>query len=286
MQRSLTVPHKVPGLLMSATRILALGGKAHIPRTHDPQMAKSPPSVDVFIPCCGEAPDVVITSIEGALASDYPTDKLRVIVLDDGRSKELADLVSNIRTTRSNLFYHSRQKTKNHHYKAGNMNDGIEWVKTLPGPPAPFIAILDADMIPEPHWLQVLLPQVLSDPKMALACPPQDFYDVPMEDPLAQALEVQYRVTNPLKGAAGAAYCAGSGFVVRRKALEEVGGFPTVSLTEDNCLSNFLFKKGWQGVYVDEALQYGRVPESFAAHVVQQTRWFSLIMVECCRLQG
>lgn len=207
-QPSLTWPQKVPGLLMSATRILALGGQAHIPRTHDQQMAKSPPRIDVFIPCCGEAPDVVATSIEGALASEYPTDKLRVIVLDDGRSKDLADLVSNMRTTRTNLFYHSREKTKNHHYKAGNLNDGIEWVKTLPGPPAPFIAVLDADMIPEPHcessmlqprfvrhgpWLnerkpsstgrhtnhwhriglQVLLPQVLSDPKIALACPPQ-----------------------------------------------------------------------------------------------------------------
>ena len=114
-------------------------------------MAKDIPRIDVFIPCCGEPLHVVATSIEGACASDYPPEKFRVVVLDDGKSKEIGELVSNLRNTRTNLFYHSRPKTKNHHYKAGNLNDGIEWVKTLPGSPAPFIAVLDADMIPEPH---------------------------------------------------------------------------------------------------------------------------------------
>ncbi|KAL8849211.1 MAG: hypothetical protein Q9221_005789 [Calogaya cf. arnoldii] len=211
-------------------------------------------------------------------AKDIPAVDFRVIVLDDGKSKELAGWVSNKRTTSSNLFYHFRHKTKSHHYKASKLNEGIAWVKTLPGPPAPFIAALDADMIPEPYWLHTLLPHVLSNPKIAMACPPQTFYDVPSADPLVQSLELQFRITNPLKGAAGAAYCGGSGFVLRREAFEEVGGFPTVSLTEDNCLSNYLFRNGWHGVYVDEALQCGRVPETFAANVVQQTRWHSTLL--------
>lgn len=147
----LTEVHQAPGVLQGAVRLIAIGSSAHTPRPREQQDGKDSPKIDVFITCCGEPTDVIKTSIEGACASDYPVESFRVIVLDDGRSKELADLVNNMRNTRSNLFYHSREKTKNHHYKAGNLNDGIEWVKTLPGPPAPFIAALDADMIAEPH---------------------------------------------------------------------------------------------------------------------------------------
>lgn len=37
--------------------------------------------------------------------------------------------------------------------------------------------------------------------------------------------------------------------------------------------SNVLLGKGWDALYVDECLQTGRVPESYKAHVKQQTRW-------------
>lgn len=55
-----------------------------------------------------------------------------------------------------NLFYHARHKEKGkpHHYKAGNLTGGTDFLKTLEGGPAEFIAALDADMIPEEDWLR------------------------------------------------------------------------------------------------------------------------------------
>jgi cellulose synthase/poly-beta-1,6-N-acetylglucosamine synthase-like glycosyltransferase len=71
------------------------------------------------------------------------------------------------------------------------------------------------------------------------------------------------------------AWCTGSGWVIRRQALNEIGGFPVASLTEDLFTSTLLLAAGWKTGYVAEALQYGQVPESYYAHVKQFTRWVS-----------
>ena len=60
-----------------------------------------------------------------------------------------------------------------HHFKAGNLNYAHGYVEGLPGGPAPFIAALDADMIPSPEWLRALLPHIIKDEKLALVQPPQ-----------------------------------------------------------------------------------------------------------------
>lgn len=74
----------------------------------------------------------------------------------------------------------------------------------------------------------------------------------------------------------GATYCGGSGYLLRRAALESIGGFPTESVAEDMYCSNVLLGKGWSTLHIDESLQHGRVPDSYKAHVKQQSRWVSL----------
>jgi cellulose synthase/poly-beta-1,6-N-acetylglucosamine synthase-like glycosyltransferase len=46
-------------------------------------------------------------------------------------------------------------------------------VHSMPGGAGQFMAALDADMIPEQEWLRAVMPHMLIDDKMALACPPQ-----------------------------------------------------------------------------------------------------------------
>lgn len=79
----------------------------------------------------------------------------------------------------------------------------------------------------------------------------------------------------------GSTWCGGSGYVIRRAAIEDIGGFPTESVGEDMYCSNVLLGRGWNAIYVDETLQSGRVPESYKAHVKQQGRWvrISLSMI-------
>ena len=78
----------------------------------------------------------------------------------------------------------------------------------------------------------------------------------------------------------GSTWCGGSGYILRRQALDSIGGYPTDSVGEDMYCSNVLLGKGWDAIYVDESLQTGRVPESYKAHVKQQTRWVRNTLIE------
>ncbi|RCI12776.1 hypothetical protein L249_0954 [Ophiocordyceps polyrhachis-furcata BCC 54312] len=233
------------------------------------------PTVDVFITCCGEEDDLVLDTIRGACDLDYPDDRYRVIVLDDGKSAGLEASVSRLTGIYPHLYYMAREKIpgKPHHFKAGNLNYGLEQVHLLPGGAGRFMAALDADMIPERNWLRAVLPHLLIDPKMALACPPQLFYNTPPSDPLAQSLDFFVHVIEPIKDALGVAWCTGSGYVARREALDEIGNFPLGSLAEDVATSTHMLGKGWKTAYVHEPLQFGTVPEDYGSHLKQRTRW-------------
>lgn len=108
---------------------------------------------------------------------------------------------------------------------------------------------------------------------MALACPPQLFYNTPASDPLAQSLDFFVHVIEPIKDALGVAWCTGSGYVVRREALDQIGNFPLGSLAEDVATSTLLLGKGWKTAYIHEPLQFGTVPEDYGGHLKQRTRW-------------
>lgn len=111
------------------------------------------------------------------------------------------------------------------------------------------------------------------DNKVALACPPQLFYNTPPSDPLCQSLDFFVHVIEPIKDSFGVAWCTGSGYVVRREALDEIGNFPLGSLAEDVATSTLMLGKGWKTAYVHEPLQFGTVPEDFGSHLKQRTRW-------------
>ncbi len=74
----------------------------------------------------------------------------------------------------------------------------------------------------------------------------------------------------------GVAWCTGSGYVLRRAALQSIGGFPVGSLAEDVCCSSMLLGSGWNTAFVHEPLQFGTVPDSLTSHLKQRTRWVSL----------
>lgn len=78
-----------------------------------------------------------------------------------------------------------------------------------------------------------------------------------------------------MKDSIGAAWCTGSGYAIRRCALDQIGGFPTGSVAEDVFCSNLLLGAGWKTCFVNEALQYGTVPDSFSGHIKQRARWVS-----------
>jgi cellulose synthase/poly-beta-1,6-N-acetylglucosamine synthase-like glycosyltransferase len=130
------------------------------------------PLVDVIIPCCNESLDVLQDTILAAIALDYPEDRFRVIVTDDGGSAHLRAWVAE--QGQHNLYYTARVKNGSSGFKAGNLNHAIQFIETQLAPePAEFIASLDADMIPEKKWLRAMTPHLVLNPKIGVVCPTQ-----------------------------------------------------------------------------------------------------------------
>jgi hypothetical protein len=136
------------------------------------------PNVDVVIPCCRESIDVVLDTVAGVLAQDYPSKQLRILVLDDGHDESLREAVEALgRKTKTRegaeLLYLSRNVPAevNSYYKAGNLQYGIDYGKGKGS--SEFIASLDADMIPDREWLRKMVPHLILEDNLALACPPQ-----------------------------------------------------------------------------------------------------------------
>ena len=108
--------------------------------THEARMrAEAPgdlPEVDVFITTYNEPLEVLERTIIGAMAIDWPAEKLNLWVLDDGRRGWLRDFCAQRR-----VGYLTRPD--NAHAKAGNINAAI------PRTAGEFFAIFDADFIPQ-----------------------------------------------------------------------------------------------------------------------------------------
>jgi cellulose synthase/poly-beta-1,6-N-acetylglucosamine synthase-like glycosyltransferase len=107
------------------------------------------PTVDVFVTCCGEDVDVIMDTVRAACYLDYPLDRFRVLLLDDGKDPELEEAMAKLSVLFPNVIYVARPKFPGvpHHFKAGNLNYGLDHVHTLPGGAGQFMAALDADMV-------------------------------------------------------------------------------------------------------------------------------------------
>ncbi|KAL8678255.1 MAG: hypothetical protein Q9186_005368 [Xanthomendoza sp. 1 TL-2023] len=231
------------------------------------------PAVDIFVTYCGEELDVLLDTVRAAAALDYPEDRYRVIVLDDSVSDKVETKIQEFRLENKRTYYTTRGIKPKTHTKAGNLNHGLAYVSTLPGGPSEVVAVLDVDMIPSQHWLRALLPHLLLDPKVALANPPQRLYNIPNGDPIGQVMDILFDVIEPSKNATNSAWCCGTGFVVRRNALDGIGGVPEESINEDILTSFFLKAAGWEIVYVHEDVQWGLVPGTITTHLKQAQRW-------------
>jgi cellulose synthase (UDP-forming) len=109
------------------------------------------PTVDVFIPTYNEALSVVQPTVLAALGLDWPKDKLRIYLLDDGKRPEFRAYAQAV-----GIEYMDRPD--NSHAKAGNLNHALG--KTS----GELVAIFDCDHIPTRTFLTTSVGWFQRDP--------------------------------------------------------------------------------------------------------------------------
>ena len=223
------------------------------------------PSVDVYIPTYTEPLDVLEKTITGALCLDYQN--FNVWVLDDGRRPWLKNFCE-----AKGVGYLTRPD--NNHAKAGNINHAL--TKTN----AEFVAIFDADFIPQRNFL-IRTIGFFSDPKIGIVQVPHAFYNhdvmqanLALRKSLPDDQRFFFEAIMPSRDGWDAAFCCGSNSVTRRAALRAIGDtLPTQSITEDMLLSLMILRKGYITRYLCERLAFGLAPESVEAFFIQRRRW-------------
>lgn len=232
-----------------------------------PLDSESWPTVDVFIPTYNEPLKVVRPTVLAALALDWPRHKINVYVLDDGRRSEFkafCDEVGVEHITRGD----------NKHAKAGNINAALKKTR------GEYVAIFDCDHIPTRSFLQLTMGTLVADPSVSLVQTPHHFFS---PDPFERNLGTFRRVPNEGELFYGliqdgndfwdASFFCGSCAVLRRTALEEIGGIATETVTEDAHTSLRMHARGWKSAYINIPQAAGLATESLSAHVGQRIRW-------------
>lgn len=226
------------------------------------------PAVDVFITVCGEPADVVERTARAAKAMRYPKGKLAVYLLNDGKVAGKSNW-REAEQLATRLGIHCITREQSGGAKAGNINNGVRQTK------APFYVVLDADHVPYEDFLEKTMP-FIADQKVAFVQTPQFYGNYRKNLVTASAWAQQELFFGPIcrgKDARGAAFMCGTNMVLRRSALDEVGGLCETNIAEDFVTSLLLHRKGWQSVYVPEVLAVGLAPEDFGSYYKQQHRW-------------
>ncbi|KAF9893612.1 hypothetical protein FE257_010924 [Aspergillus nanangensis] len=239
-------------------------------------LGNTAPAIDVFITCCGEELDVILDTAAAAASLDYP--QYRTFLLDDAKCPNVRRAIEELNLARKpgqgEVVYLSRDKVPGqpHYFKSGNIRFGLDTVANG-GQYADFVAALDVDMIPERDWLRRLIPHLLLDKNVAMVVPPQRYYNTPIGDPLAQDSNVFALFGEPINDSLGSTACTGSGYILRRSTVEDIGGWPLAEAGEDILCSYLLTGYGWKIKFVAEDIQYGLLPASLASWFKQRARW-------------
>lgn len=225
------------------------------------------PTVDMMVTVVDEPLSILRQTLIGCLAQEYPKDRFRVHVLDDGHRPEAKALAASLGCG------YIRRPDRPRHAKAGNLNHALRQTD------GELVAVFDVDHVPARTFLKETV-GFFDDPKVAIVQTPHHFYN---PDIFQRNLRVGefvkneqalfFRALQAGRDAHNSAFFAGSGGLFRRRPLEEIGGFQTQTITEDIHTSMNLHARGYKSCYLNRVLSAGLMPETFEGYLKQRKRW-------------
>ncbi|MGR3304210.1 MAG: glycosyltransferase [Candidatus Scalindua sp.] len=229
------------------------------------------PKVTTQLPIYNEM-HVVERLIKSVVDIDYPKELHEIQVLDDSNDETksmISDLVNKYREMGFNIK-HIVRKNRNG-FKAGALNLGLEKAESE------FLAIFDADFVPDKDFLYKTIPFFYEKPKVALVQTRwghinRNYSLLTIAQSIGMdghfIIEQGARAWNGLymnfNGTAG---------IWRREAIIDAGGWHFDTLTEDLDLSYRAQLKGWNTKFLFDVVAPSELPVDINAYKSQQHRW-------------
>ena len=245
--------------ILTTVLFLAIARKILVPISRP---SKARRTVDILITTFNEPLAIIEPTIRAAMQVKGANS---VLVLDDGNRPEVKALA---RKLKARYYF----RTTNTFAKAGNLNHGLEHSK------AEFVLCLDVDHIPSTAIIERLI-GYFDDPLLGFVQTPQAFYNQdsflfrPRRKGLWSEQQMFYDVIQPAKNRYNAAFFVGTNAILRRRALDAVGGFATGTATEDIHTSLRLHARGWRSLFIPEILASGLEAANLKEFYKQRRRW-------------
>ncbi|WP_338232527.1 glycosyltransferase family 2 protein [Companilactobacillus muriivasis] len=248
------------------------------------------PDVDIIIVTHNEEVELLRKTVNAATYIDYPDkSKVHIVIADDGNRPEVMALAK-----KYHIGYSGMEDNKQ--AKSGNINHTLEKMHS------PLFAIFDTDMIPFSGFLNHTVPlftenfqQLKDDPDhtdpLGFVQTPQSFYNADIfqfnlfsEKIIPNEQDFFSRDINVLNGGNKRALFTGSNAVFLRSAVDEVGDFPTDTITEDFELGTELNMAGYVSLATKVPQSSGITPIDMKGVIKQRTRWARGVMQSCRNL--
>jgi cellulose synthase/poly-beta-1,6-N-acetylglucosamine synthase-like glycosyltransferase len=236
------------------------------------------PRVTIQIPTYNEM-YVMERIIDSVCAFDYPHDRLDIQVLDDSTDetqKIARNAVERWRNMGLDIHYIHREDRTG--FKAGALENGMRTSK------GEFIAIFDADFVPKPDFLQKSI-HYFTDPKIGMVQGRWEHLNWDysfLTKTQAIFLDGHFMLESFTRYLSGRFFnFNGTAGILRRKAIEEAGGWEHDTLTEDLDLSYRAQIKGWKFVFLPDLSVPAELPVEINSFKSQQCRWAKGAMQTC-----
>ncbi len=227
---------------------------------------KELPFVSVQIPSFNDP--IAARCVECCMKFDYPKDKFEIMILDDSTNPETQKLLKSY-ADKNPGFIKYIHRTNRYGYKPGACQEAMPQTK------GEIIVIFDADWEPQPHFLKEIV-KPFADPKIAIVQAGQGFSNKNtnlISRFAAYSLMIFHTIVMPISNKVNSVFFCGTGGAIRKKCIEEVGGWNPESITEDSELSVRILMKGYKSVYVKNLEMPSEVPDTWEAYIKQQMRW-------------
>jgi exo-beta-1,3-glucanase (GH17 family)/cellulose synthase/poly-beta-1,6-N-acetylglucosamine synthase-like glycosyltransferase len=227
------------------------------------------PRVSIHVPCYNEPPAMVMATLDALSRLDY--ENYEVVVFDNNTPDAATWLPVEAHCDALGERFRFYRQDGIKGFKAGALNETLK----LTDPSAEYVAVIDSDYQVERYWLRRAMP-FFASPQVALVQGPQDYRDAAAS--LFKAMAYQeyrgfFHIGMVERNEHNAIIQHGTMTIVRRDALQRVGGWSAWCITEDTELGLKLFEAGYSAAYIPQSMGRGLIPDTLEAFMSQRYRW-------------
>ena len=228
------------------------------------------PFVTIQLPVFNEL-YVMERLLENIAVLEYPREKLEIQVLDDSTDESVAITSKYIKILQEKeIDIQHIRRTNRQGFKAGALKEGLKIAK------GEFIAIFDADFLPQPNWLKRTVPYFKNEKIGVVQTKWEHLNKNYSLLTKLQAFGLDAHFTVEQTGRNSGDHFInfnGTAGIWRKTCIIDSGGWNADTLTEDLDLSYRAQLKGWKFLYLEDLGSPAELPAAMNALKVQQFRW-------------